>query len=84
MRLFAPLDRGRRAQDIVGAHPLAFAGQRIAAARAANSLEDAVANQRLQHRLQVPRRQSMPQCQRLGGNRTCMRLQRHVDDGGNG
>ena len=83
MRLFMPVDGGGSAQDIIGRHLPAFARQRVAAARAADAFEDTVANQSLQHRLEMPRRQAMPLGQRLRRNRALARPQCHVDDGGN-
>ena len=61
-----------------------LAGELIAAARPTHALEDAVANQRLQHRLQVSRRQPVPRGERLGGDRTPTRIDRDVDHGSDG
>ena len=43
-----------------------------------------MAHQRLQHRLQVPRRQPVPGGERLRGHRPAPRMQRDVDHGSNG
>ena len=61
----------------------ALARELVAAARAADAFQNAVAHQRLQHRLEMARRQAMPGRERLGGNRTACGLQCHVDDGRN-
>jgi hypothetical protein len=72
-----------RAQDIIGRHPPALAGECITAARAADAAQDAVADQRLQHGFEMPRRQAMPRRKLFRGNRMRVRLQCHVDDGSN-
>ena len=51
-------------------HAEALARELIAAARTANALEDAVANKRLENRLEVARRQPVLRRQRFGGDRT--------------
>ena len=55
--------------------------QFVAAARSADALQNALADQRLQHRLEMPRRQMMTSGQCLSGNRTAPRIERDVDDG---
>ena len=54
-----------RAQNIVGGDAALLARELIAAMRAADALENAVAHQRLQHRLEMPRRQAVAICQGL-------------------
>ena len=76
--------RAGGAQDVVGGDPAPLARQFVAAARPADALEDAVAHQRLQHRLEMPWRQPVARRQRLSGNRPPARMERDVDDGGNG
>ena len=70
------------AQDIVGGDAALLAGELVAAARPADALEDAVAHQRLQDRLQMPWRQAVARRQRLGCDRSPACIERDVNDGG--
>src|SRR5207302_10300179 len=72
------------AQNIVRRDAALLAGELVAAARPARALEDAVAHQRLQHRLQMPRRQAVARRQRFGRDRPSARVKRDIDDGGDG
>src|SRR5207302_3131748 len=56
-------------------------GELITPARPADALEDAVAHQRLQDRLEMAWRQPMAVGQRLGGNWLATGMQSHIDDG---
>ena len=78
------VDRAGGAQDFVGGDAALLARELIAAARSAHASEDAVAHQRLQHRLEMARRQPMAGRQRLGGDRPATRIEGDVDDGGDG
>ena len=60
------LDVAGSAQDVVGGDAAPLARQFVAAARAADALQDALADQGLQHRLQMARRQVVAVGQRLG------------------
>src|SRR5207253_3928372 len=82
--LLVVLDRAGRAQNVVGADAALVARQRVAPARPAYALEDAMPHQRLQHRLQMPRRQLMTGCQGLGRNRPGARMVGDINDGCNG
>ena len=62
----------------------ALARQFVAAARAADAFEDAVVHQRLQHRLEMARRQLVAGGQGLGRDRPPSAVERDVDDGGDG
>ena len=57
-RLVGVLDGAGGAQDVVGGDAPALARELVAAARPADAFEDAVAHQRLQHRLEMARRQA--------------------------
>src|SRR5262245_43726880 len=71
-------------QNIVRRDAALLARELVAAARPARALEDAVAHQCLQHRLEMPRRQAMARRQRFGRDRPPARVERDVDDGGDG
>ncbi len=77
------IDRSGGAQDIDGGYTAPLARQLVAAARAADAFEDAVADERLQHRLEMAWRQAVPGRQRLGGYRAAAALKRHVDHSSN-
>ena len=53
------VDRAGGAQDFGGGDALALARELVAAARAAHAPEDALVHQRLQHRLEMARRQAV-------------------------
>src|SRR5262249_22831527 len=69
-------------QNIVRRYAAAFARKLVAAARTADALENTVADQGLEHRFQMARRQAVTRGERLGGDRPPVSLQRHIDDGG--
>ena len=56
-------------------------GELVAAVRTAHALEDAVVNERLQHRLEMPRRQPVTPAS-AGRHRLAVRMERNVDHGG--
>ena len=78
----AIVDRAGGAQDIVGGDAAALARQFIAAARAADALENADAHQRLQDRFEMTGGKRMSCSQRLGRHRPPPAMERDVDDGG--
>jgi dUTP pyrophosphatase len=82
-RRVAVLDGARRPQNIVGGDAPSLARQFIAAARPTDALENADPHQRLQHRLEMPRRKVVPRRQHLGRNGPPALVQRDVDDGSN-
>src|SRR5262249_57249799 len=72
------------AHNVVGSDASLLPRKLIAPARPSRSPENAVAHQRLQHRLEVSWRQTMATGQCLGRNGTTARVERDVDNGGNG
>ena len=78
------VDRAGGAQNFVRGDLLRLASEFIAAARAAHAAQDAFMHQRLQHRLEVARRQLVPAGKGFGGNRLVVRIQGDVDHRGDG
>ncbi len=70
------------AQDLLGCYAAPLAREFVAAARAADALENAMTHQRLQHRLEMPRRKAVARRQGFGGDGPASRVERDVDDGG--
>ena len=81
-RLARHLGAARGAHDVLGADVVLLARELIAAVRPADTAQDAVAHQRLQHRLEMARRQLVARGKRLGRNRAIARVHGDVDDGG--
>ena len=77
------IDRSGGAQNIVGGHAPAVAREFVAAARAADAAKNAAADQRLQNRFKMPRRQAMARGKSFCGDRLPMLLHRDIDDRGN-
>ena len=73
-----------RAQDVVGGDVAFAARELIAAARPAHAAQDSLAHQRLQNRLEMARRQTMPARKRFRGHRPAASIHGDVEDGGNG
>jgi hypothetical protein len=67
-----------RAQDRRGRDPAALPRQLIAAARAADALQNVGVNQILKQTFKMPRRQIKPCGQSLRGNRRCPRMYGYV------
>src|SRR5215831_6150174 len=78
------LGRAGCAHNLVGGDASLLARKLIAPARTSRSPENAVAHQRLEHRLKVSWGQTMATGQCLGRNGTTARVERDVDNGGNG
>src|SRR5690242_14707629 len=52
-RLVVVFDRARHPKDIAGGNLIAFPSKFVTAVRSANTLEDSVAHERLQHRFEM-------------------------------
>ena len=78
------VDRPGGTQDIVGRDAALLAGEFITPARSPDAFENSVTHERLQDRLQMARRQPVARRQGFGCDRTAPRVERDVDDGGNG
>ena len=78
------VDRTGGAQDVVGRDAALLAGEFVAAARSPDAFEYPVPHERLQDRLQMARRQPVARRQGFGCHRSAPRVERDVDDGGNG
>jgi len=70
--------------DVGGGDAPPLAGQFVPAAWTTYPFQDSLPHERLQHGFEVPGRQVVPGRQMLGGDRQRARMQRHVDDGGDG
>jgi hypothetical protein len=80
----AVINRSGGAQNIIGGHLATVARQFVTAARSADAMQNSAANERLQHRLEMPWRQAVTRGKRFCGNRLSLRLHCHVNDGGDG
>ena len=78
------VDRPGGTQDIVGRDAALLAGEFVTPARSPDAFENSVTHERLQDRLQMARRQPVARRQGFGCDRTAPRVERDVDDGGNG
>ena len=78
------LEADRGAHDFADRDPAAFARQFVAAARSAHALEDLGVDKALQQRFQMAGRQLVARRKRLGRDRRRTRMQRDVDNGGDG
>ena len=82
--LFGCVDRSGGPKNVGCCYAVALASKPITAAGTTKALEDTVARQRLQYRLQISRWQTMPRFESLGGNGPPVFLQRHINDRGDG
>jgi hypothetical protein len=78
------LDRPGGTQDVVGRDKALLPGELIAAPRSPQAFEDALADQRLEHGLQMSRREPMTRCQGFGGDGPATGMQRDIDNGCDG
>ena len=82
MRRLLVIDSSRGTQYVVGGDVAAIARKFVAAARTADAFKDSAANQRLQHRLEMARRQAMARSKALCRNRLTMRLHCNINHSG--
>jgi hypothetical protein len=83
VRLIGFIDRTGGAQNIVGGHAPAVAGEFVAAARTADAAQNAATDQSLQNRFEMPRRQAMARGECFCGDWLSTLLHRDINDRGN-
>lgn len=81
--LFAIVGSSGGAQNIIGRHQPTLAGEFVSAAGTANAFQYAVADERLKHRLEMTRRQTMARREGFCGNGASVGTQRYIDNRSN-
>jgi hypothetical protein len=83
-RIIGVLGRNGGAQDVIGRDAAALSAEFVTAMLPTDTFKDAVTDQRLQDRLEVPGRQPITGCQGLRRHRACPRVNGDVNDRSDG